>query len=77
MANVYELIDVFPHPVLPKITGKPTYEQVKELHRKLNANAVSVETTLGGRKHGYLGITLMPAAYQVLTGNVFVPPQNP
>ena len=36
------VVDLFPHPTVTPIDGLPTYESIKELHVKLNANTASV-----------------------------------
>ena len=36
----------------------PTNKALKRLKRELRANASSVESDLGGRDHGYLGLVL-------------------
>jgi hypothetical protein len=37
-----ELIAGFPHSSLPKVTGEPTFEDLKVIRRLLNTNAMSV-----------------------------------
>ena len=41
------ILDSFPHPTLPKIIGKPNYQQLDDLEKKLKSNAASVQTLLG------------------------------
>ena len=77
MSTIDKIIDSFPHPTIPKITGRPCYETLKPMHRKINANTASIFTNLGGGQHGYLGTTTKPGYYQTLTGSVFMPPFNP
>ena len=38
--------------------GVPTYKVIKHLKMKLQVNASSIETALGGGNHGYLGLIL-------------------
>jgi hypothetical protein len=40
-----ELIAGFPHSSLPKVTGEPTFEDLKVIRRLLNTNAISVTHT--------------------------------
>ena len=47
------------------------------MHRHINANTASIQTSLGGGRHGYIGTTTEPGYYQTLTGAVFMPPFNP
>ena len=68
----------FEHPVLSKIRGEPTYETLHTLKTELKANASSVPTTLGGGNHGYLGMILDPAEYNLVApGTQFIRPANP
>ena len=77
MSTVDKIIDSFPFPTLPNITGEPDYETLSELHTKLNANAASVQTNLGGGTLGHLWLTLKPEVYNTLTNTPFQPPENP
>ena len=67
----------FPHKHLPAIVGAPNYESIKELHLKLNENAIKVHSNLGGGALGYLGITVEPAIYTTLSATPFQTPPNP
>eukprot|EP00957_Ditylum_brightwellii_P169108 12871002-Ditylum_brightwellii.AAC.1 len=58
----------FPVKDIPKQAG---------IHFNLNANAASVPSDLGGGAHGYLGLTIGGAEYQMLTDHAFVWPANP
>jgi hypothetical protein len=75
--SIEDFITGFPNPILPKIQGLPTYETIAEVQRALNANAASIETTLGGGVLGYLALTVDPAVYLTLSGVAFVAPINP
>jgi hypothetical protein len=46
----------FPYSSLPKVTGKPTFEDLKVIRRLLNTNAMSVASYEGGGRHGHLGM---------------------
>jgi len=67
----------FPHPHIPAQPGMPTYDIIAAVHRKVKANAASVASTLGGGRHGLLGLTILPETYQTVTGYPFVAPVNP
>ena len=69
--------ELFPHPVISRQIGAPTYETINDVHTKLKANASSVPTTLGGGAHGLLGLMLGPATYLAITGHNFATPPNP
>ena len=65
------IIEGFPHPIIPKHTGYPTYESIADTHLKLNANAASVYSELGGGQHGLLYLTLSNETYHTLTKHNF------
>jgi hypothetical protein len=76
--TIEDYIAGFPYPLIPKIQGLPTYESIAEVQRLLNANAASVETTLGGGLLGYLSLTVTAAVYGTHSGGIaFVAPANP
>ena len=56
----------FQHKLLTKIHGKPTYASLQTLYTELKANAGSVPTTLGGGRHGHLGLLLPATSYATL-----------
>jgi hypothetical protein len=69
--------DNFPHKTIPTIVGQPTYDAIKELHLKLNENAVKVHSNLGNGLLGYLGVTVTPAIFNTLSNTPFAIPPNP
>jgi hypothetical protein len=50
-----ELIAGFPHSSFPKVTGEPTFEDLKVIRRLLNTNDMSVASYEGGGRHEHLG----------------------
>jgi hypothetical protein len=52
------IITGFPHSSLPRVTGEPTFEDLKVTQRLLNNNAMSVASYEGGGHHGHLGIIM-------------------
>jgi hypothetical protein len=72
-----KITDNFPHKTIPPIVGQPTYEAIKDLHMKLNENAVKVHSNLGDGLVGYLGVTVTPAIYNTLSAHPFDTPPNP
>jgi hypothetical protein len=72
-----ELIAVFPHSSLPKVTGDPTFEDLKVTRRLLNTNAMSVSSYVGGGRHGHLGIVMRNEEYFTIAADVFPVPDNP
>jgi hypothetical protein len=72
-----ELIVGFPHSSLPKVTGYPTFEDLKVIRRLLNTNAMSVASYEGGGRHGHLGIIMTNEEYFAIAVDVFPVPNNP
>jgi hypothetical protein len=72
-----ELIAGFPHSSLPKVTGYPTFEDLKVIWRLLNTNTMSIESYEGGGRHGHLGIIMNNEEYFAIAVNVFPVPANP
>jgi hypothetical protein len=72
-----ELIAGFPHSSLPKVTGEPTFEDLKVIQRLLNTNAMSVASYEGGGRHGHLGIIMTNEEYFAIAVDVFPIPKNP
>jgi hypothetical protein len=67
VATIEQLIAGFPCQ-LEKIHGMPTYETIQALKSDLKSNASSVDCSLGGGLHGYLGALISPAAYATIVG---------
>jgi hypothetical protein len=59
-SDVTKITENFPHKTIPPIVGQPAYKAIKELHLKLNENAVKVHSNLGDGLLGYLGVTVTP-----------------
>jgi hypothetical protein len=72
-----ELIAGFPHSSLPKVTGEPTFEDLKVIRRLLNTNDMSVASYEGGGRHGHLGIIMTNEEYLDIGVDVFPVPNNP
>ena len=61
---------IFPHAVLTKILGKPTYATLLRLCKELYANARSVHSTRGGGQNGHLGLIMTVEEYSLRTHGV-------
>jgi hypothetical protein len=72
-----KLIAGFPHSSLPKVTGEPTFEDLKVIRRLLNTNAMSVSSYVGGGRHVHLGIIMTNEEYFAIASDVFPLPDNP
>jgi hypothetical protein len=70
----------FPNPILSPIatvTSPPTYATIRLAQTQLNANATTVPSYAGDGIHGHLALTLLPAAYLLLSGDIpFIAPVN-
>ena len=66
----------FPHKVLTKIEGLPTYSDFHLLREELFRNALSAKSPFGGGNHGHIGACMDPTAYTIETGGAVwnVPP---
>jgi hypothetical protein len=71
-----EPIAGFPYSSLPKVTGEPTFEDLKVIWRLLNTNAMSVASYEGGGHHGHLGIIMTSEEYFAIVVDVFPVPNN-
>jgi hypothetical protein len=72
-----ELIAGFPHSSLPKITGEPTFDDLKVIWWLLHTNAMSFASSEGGGRHGHLGVIMTNEEYFAITVDVFPVPNNP
>ena len=59
------------------IIRAPTNKTLKRLKQELWANASSVESDLGGRDHGHLGLVLNNPEYASVSAILFVSPEYP
>jgi hypothetical protein len=72
-----ELVTGLPHSSLPRVTGEPTFEDLKVIRRLLNTSAMSVASYEGGGCHGHLGIIMTNEEYFAVAVDVFPIPNNP
>jgi hypothetical protein len=71
-----ELIVGFSRSSLQKVTGEPTFEDLKVIQRLLNTNPMSVASYVGGGRHGHLGINMTNEEYFANAVDVFPVPDN-
>jgi hypothetical protein len=64
-------------PPFLKVTGEPTFEDLKVIWRLLNTNATSAASYEGGGRHGHLGIIMTNEEYFAVAVDVFPVPNNP
>jgi hypothetical protein len=72
-----ELIVGFPHSSLPKVSGEPTFEDLKVIRRLLTTNTMIVASYEGGCRHGHLGIIMTNEEYFAVAVDVFPVPNTP
>ena len=60
-----------------KITGEPTYDDIRQLRTIIYQNAASVSTNLGGGNHGHLGMVMPAITYAGLSQTLWVDPPEP
>ena len=66
LQTIEEIISKFTVKHLPKIDGEPTYESINQWMQLLYANTATLPTTLGGGRHGHIGMIMLPASYATL-----------
>ena len=67
----------FEFPVLTKIHGEPTYENLHTLKNQLKSNAQSLVSNLGGGAHGHLGLVLTSTEYALVSAVQYESPVHP
>jgi hypothetical protein len=67
----------FPHSSLLKVTGEPTFEDLKVIRRLLNTKFMRVASYEGEGRHGHLGIIMTNEEYFAVAIDVFPVPNNP
>jgi hypothetical protein len=72
-----ELIAGFPHNILPKVTGEPTFKDLKITRCYLNTNVMSVYLYEGGGHHDHLRFIMTNDKYFALAVDVFTALENP
>ena len=75
-SSIEKIRESFPFLSVDPIVGQPTYESIKNLHKKLNANAASIHSHLGNGKLGLLYLTVTEEVYNTLSDVEFMPPVN-
>ena len=65
----------FPHKVLTKIEGQPTYAGFFKLREEIYQNTLTSKSPFGGATYGHLGVVMGDAVYTLATGNIWtIPP---
>ena len=77
---IYKPEDVcskLPFKKITKCEGVIDYKIIREIHRKIQANALTIQSELGGGQHGILGLAMQPATYRTVIGQYFQLPIRP
>jgi hypothetical protein len=62
-ATVEDVMESFPHPVLPSVQGEPDYQTIHATIKFLQENSRAIDTHLGGGTLGHLGLIISDAFY--------------
>jgi hypothetical protein len=62
-STVEDVLDSFPHPILPSVEGEPDYQTIHTTRKFLQVNAQAIDTHLGGDTLGHLGLIVSDTAY--------------
>ena len=54
-----------PFKKITKCEGVIDYKSIREIHRKIQVNASTIQSELGGGKHGLLGMAMQPSHKQL------------
>ena len=77
MPSTEKIVDSFPNPTIQPIIGKLTYESIRPVHLKLNANAASIQSHLGNGRLGLLALIVTPVVFNILSHLSLVAPRSP
>jgi len=59
------------------LDGESTYDSINSLMQMLYANAATLTSTMGGGKHGHIGLIMKPALYRTLSTTPYETPVDP
>jgi phage gp36-like protein len=65
-STIEDIMASFPHPVLPTLQGEPDYQTIHATRKFLQANSRAIDTHLGGRTLGHLGLMTCTSVQQAL-----------
>jgi hypothetical protein len=78
--SVSDIMALFPEKTIEKISSnneRPSWQTINTAQLKLNANALTIDSTVGGGTKGHLFLLTSVAAYTTLVGTAYVLPVNP
>jgi hypothetical protein len=56
--TVDEMVSGFWNTVFPLVTVEPTFEDITNTQKVLNANSITIPSLSGGGRHGHLGLIM-------------------
>ena len=77
MSSINYKYTIFEHENITPVHGEPTFKTLHKLRNKINANAKSIYSNLGGGAHGYLGLVIRGAQYALISNTLFVYSTHP
>ena len=60
-SSIEKIVDGFPFPTIDPTIVTPDYENITDIHLKINSNAASVKSNLGCGTLSLLFLTVLPA----------------
>jgi hypothetical protein len=78
--SVADIKALFPNKELAPISSnneRPTWQTINNAKLKLNANALTIDSSVGGGAHGHLFLLNNAADYLTITGEAYTLPINP
>ena len=68
---------IFEHPNLSKIIGVLTYDNLHIPRNNIESNGMRLDSNIGGRQHGYIGLVEIQSSYALLSNTHFVHQMHP
>jgi hypothetical protein len=65
-STVEDVMESFPHPILPTVEGEPDYQTIHATRKFLQANSQAINTHLGRGTLGNLGLIISDACYSII-----------
>jgi len=75
--SITKVKEYFPYKSITTINGEPTYSSINKMTQDLYSNTAEVSTTLGGEKHGHIGLIMKSELYKVISTTTFQIPEDP
>ena len=72
-----DICSKFPFNKITKCEGVIDYKIIHEIHRKIQANASTIQSELGGGQNGLLGLEMQPDTYRTVIRQDFQRPVRP